>query len=45
MTADGHFGKFAVEGIDVVPAFLGEGDAIKVWLRYAFQTKKHIGHY
>lgn len=46
MTADGYFGKFAVEGIDVVPALmLGEGDALRVWLRYAFQTAQHIGHY
>ncbi len=46
MTADGYFGKFAVEGIDVVPALtLGEGDALKVYLRYAFQTAQHVGHY
>jgi hypothetical protein len=46
MIADGYYGKFAVEGIDVVPALtLGEGDALRVWLRYAFQTAQHIGHY
>ncbi len=46
MTADGYYGKFAVEGIDVVPALtLGEGDALRVWLRYAFQTAQHVGHY
>ncbi len=44
MTADGYYGKFAVQDMDM-PAFLGEGDAITVYLRYAFQTKKHIGHY
>ncbi|MEA3312447.1 MAG: hypothetical protein U9Q76_09560 [candidate division WOR-3 bacterium] len=44
--ADDYYGKFAVEGIDVVPALtLGEGDALRVWLRYAFQTAQHIGHY
>jgi hypothetical protein len=46
MTADGYYGKFAVEGIDVVPPLmLGEGDALRVWLRYAFQTAQHVGHY
>jgi len=44
--ADDYYGKFAVEGIDVVPALmLGEGDALRVWLRYAFQTAQHVGHY
>lgn len=44
--ADDYYGKFAVEGIDIVPAFmLGEGDALRVWLRYAFQTAQHVGHY
>ncbi len=44
--ADDYYGKFAVEGIDVVSApLLGEGDALKVYLRYAFQTAQHVGHY
>jgi len=44
MTADSFYGKFAVEQMDM-PALLADGDAITVWLRYAFQTKKHTGHY
>lgn len=47
MTADSFFGKFAVIG-DITPppvVILGEGDALKVYLRYAFQTNKHVGHY
>lgn len=47
MTADGYFGKFAVIGdITTAPVvMLGEGDALKVYLRYAFQTNQHVGHY
>jgi|GEM_PF-2229082 len=47
-THDDYYGKFAVEAIDVVPGgalTLGEGDALRVWLRYAFQTAQHVGHY
>jgi hypothetical protein len=47
MTADSFYGKFAVEGEITSQSVvtLGEGDALKVYLRYAFQTAQHVGHY
>ncbi|MBN2381031.1 hypothetical protein JXM67_14635 [candidate division WOR-3 bacterium] len=45
MTGGEYYGKFEVDSIVVEePAFLGEGD-VKVWLKYAFQTAQHVGHY
>lgn len=48
MLVEGYYGKFGVDSIKVVTPplhILGEGDALKVYLRYAFQTNKHVGHY
>lgn len=50
MTKDSHYGKFDVEVIKdtlvTTPDLLaGEVAALKVNLRYAFQTAKEIGHY
>ncbi len=50
MTDDSYYGKFAIEGIKdttvTTPVGLaGEVAALKVDLRYAFQTAKEIGHY
>ncbi len=48
MTGDDtpYYGKFAIDSVKLVTSALaGSGDAIKVWLRYAFQTAQGVGHY
>lgn len=45
MTADSFYGKFAVDSISPPMYFLAEGDTLRVYLLYAFQTAQHVGHY
>lgn len=45
MLSQDYYGKFRVDSLAVSPALMGEGDAIKVWLKYAFQTEQNVGHY
>lgn len=49
MTGDAtpYYGKFAIDSVKLVSisTFMGSGDAVKVWLRYAFQTAQGVGHY
>lgn len=45
-TEDNYFGKIIVDSVaSVTTTSKAAGDAVKVWLRYAFQTAQGVGHY